>query len=139
MAICIQEGTWRLFENCPKTEVVAAFDKDKALLDGFCKDFGIKGYTDLDELLDREKIDIAAIFLPHCDSADAAIKCADRGIHLLVEKPIAKTVDDVRLVAEAVRRNNVKITTGYCWRYHPVIKTMKDCIEQGSIGTRGHC
>ena len=128
-------GYMPLFENCPKTEVVAAFDKDEVLLNSFCKDFGIEGYTDLDKLLDSEKINIAAVFLPHCDCADAAIRCADKGIHLLVEKPIARTVDEVRVVAEAVKRNNVKITTGYCWRYHPVIKAMKDCIEQGLIGS----
>lgn len=128
-------GYMPLFENCPKTEVVAAFDKDEALLDSFCKDFGIKGYTDLDELLAKETIIIAAVFLPHCDCADAAVKCAERGIHLLIEKPIARTVDEVRVVAEAVRRNNVKITTGYCWRFHPVIKAMKDYIEQGFIGS----
>jgi UDP-N-acetyl-2-amino-2-deoxyglucuronate dehydrogenase len=128
-------GYMPLFEDCPETEVVAAFDKDKILLDGFCNEFGIKGYTNLNELLDREKIHIAAVFLPHCDCAEAAITCADRGIHLLMEKPIARTVDEVRVVAEAVKKNNVKITTGYCWRYHPVIKAMKDCIEQGLIGS----
>jgi len=52
----------------------------------------------------------------------------------MVEKPIAKTVDEVRVVAEAVKKNSVKITTGYCWRYHPVVRTMKDCIEHGLIG-----
>jgi UDP-N-acetyl-2-amino-2-deoxyglucuronate dehydrogenase len=129
------KGYMPLFEQCPNTVVVAAFDKDETLLSSFCKEFGVKGYADLDELLDIEKIDIAAVFLPHCDCADAAVKCADKGIHLLVEKPIARTVDEVRAVAEAVKRNNVKITTGYCWRYHPVVKAMKDCIEQGFIGS----
>jgi UDP-N-acetyl-2-amino-2-deoxyglucuronate dehydrogenase len=128
-------GYMPLFEKCPKTEVVAAFEKDTVLLNSFCKDFGIKGYTDLNELLDCEQINVAAVFLPHCDCADAAIQCAEKGIHLLVEKPIAKTVDEVRAVAEAVKRNNVKVTTGYCWRYHPVTKAMKDCIEQGLVGS----
>jgi predicted dehydrogenase len=127
-------GYMTLFQNCPKTDVVAAFDRDESLLAGFCQDFGIKAYTDLDKLLNAQKIDIAAIFLPHCDCAEAAVKCADRGIHLLVEKPIARTADEVRTVAEAVKRNGVKITTGYCWRYHPVVRSMKDCIEQGLIG-----
>lgn len=129
------KGYMTVFENCPKTVVIAAFDKDAALLNGFCKEFGIKGYTDLDELLDGEAVDIAAVFLPHCDCADAAVKCADKGIHLMVEKPIARTVDEVRVVAEAVKRNRVKITTGYAWRFHPVVKVMKDCIEQGLIGS----
>jgi UDP-N-acetyl-2-amino-2-deoxyglucuronate dehydrogenase len=128
-------GYLTLFQNCPKTEVVAAFDGDQVLVNGFCGDSGMRGYTNLDLLLDREKIDVAAIFLPHCDCAGAAIKCAGKGIHLMVEKPIARTVDEVRVVAEAVKSNNVKITTGYCWRYHPVVRTMKDCIEHGLIGS----
>ncbi len=128
-------GYMTLFQNNAKTEVVAACDEDQNLVNGFCGDFGMRGYTDLDLLLDREKIDVAAIFLPHCDCAAAAIKCADKGIHLLVEKPIARTVDEVRAVAEAVERNNVKITTGYCWRYHPVVRAMKESIEQGAIGS----
>ena len=127
-------GYMALFEQCPKTEVVAAFDKEQALVGSFCGDFGIRGYTDLHELLAGEQVDIAAMFLPHSESADAAITCADRGIHLLMEKPIASTVEDVRRVAGAARRNNVKITTGYCWRYHPVVRAMKDFIEQGVIG-----
>jgi predicted dehydrogenase len=52
----------------------------------------------------------------------------------MVEKPIADTADQVRKVAEAVEENNVKITTGYCWRYHPVIRKMKECIRKGFIG-----
>jgi len=124
-----------LFEQCPQTKVVAAFDRTKALVDDFCKDFGVRGYTDLRELLSREKIDIAAMFLPHSDSADAAIACADRSIHLLMEKPIAISVKDVRRVAAAVSRNDVRITTGYGWRFHPVVRTMKTLIDEGAIGT----
>jgi predicted dehydrogenase len=127
-------GYMPLFEACPQTEVVAAFDRDEALLRSFCRDFGIQGYTDLEKLLESEKFQIAAVFLPHCDCADAAIRCAGKGIHLLVEKPIARTADEVRAVAEAVKKNHVRITTGYCWRFHPVIAAMKDCIEQGFIG-----
>ena len=128
-------GYMTLFENCPQTRVVAAFDTDEVLLGSFCKDFGIEGYSDLDKLLDGHKIDIAAVFLPHSECAGVAIKCADKGIHLMIEKPIAKNADEVRGVAEAVKRNSVKITTGYCWRYHPVVRVMKDCIEQGLIGS----
>jgi predicted dehydrogenase len=127
-------GYMTLFQNCPKTDVVAAFDRDEALLGGFCKDFGIRGYGDLNKLLLDERIDVAAVFLPHCDCAEAAVRCASRGVHLLMEKPIARTVSEVRTVAEAVREYGVKATTGYCWRYHPVVRTMKECIEQGLIG-----
>jgi predicted dehydrogenase len=128
-------GYMGLFAESPKARVVAACDRDQALVDGFCKEFGIRGYTDLDELLQKETLDVAAIFLPHSECAAAAIRCAGKGIHLLVEKPIARTADEVRSVAEAVKQSNVKITTGYCWRYHPVVRAMKDLIEEGVLGT----
>lgn len=123
-----------LFQNCPRTHVVAACDSDPTLRDAFCQEFGLKGYATLDELLTHETIDMAAIFLPHCDCADAAIRCAEKGIHLMVEKPMARTVEQLKRIAEAVQANRIKITTGYCWRYHPVIRKMKECIEQGWIG-----
>ena len=127
-------GYMGLFAQCPRTRVVAACDGEQALVDGFCKEFGIRGYTDLEALLGAEALDIAAIFLPHSECAAAAIRCAEKGIHLLVEKPIARTVDEVIEVAEAAKRHNVRITTGYCWRYHPVVRAMKDLLEQGVLG-----
>ncbi len=127
-------GYMPLFESCPKTEVVAACDRDVNLVTGFSRDFGLRGYTDLEKLLDGERIDIAAIFLPHSECAAAAVKCADRKIHLLIEKPVAKTAGEARRVGEAAAKNRVKITTGYCWRFHPVVRAMKRCIEEGYIG-----
>lgn len=123
-----------LFENCSNTEVVAVSDSNPELLKSFCEDFSVKGYADYKEMISNEKLDMAAIFLPHDECPDASIKCAENGIHLMVEKPIAQTADQVRRIAKAVEKNDVKITTGYCWRYHPVIKAMKDCIEKGMIG-----
>jgi predicted dehydrogenase len=128
-------GYMTLFQNCPHTDVVAAYDKDQELVKGFCKDFGVRSYTDVDELLKSEKLSIAAIFLPHSECAETAIRFADKGIHLMMEKPIARTAREVRAVAEAVEKNHVKITTGYCWRLHPVVKAMKECLEQGYIGS----
>jgi len=123
-----------LFENCNNTRVVAAYDENAELTESFCKDFELRSYHELNSLLENEKIDIAAIFLPHSESGQAAIKCARKGIHLMVEKPVSATSRQAREVAKAVADNHVKATTGYCWRYHPVIKKMKECIDRGVIG-----
>ncbi len=123
-----------LFESCKNTHVVAAYDPDPELADSFCEQFGLRPYTNFNTLLKNEKIDLAAIFLPHNECGETAIRCAQKGIHLMVEKPVTATARDARALAKAVADNNVKMTTGYCWRYHPVIKKMKECIEQGDIG-----
>lgn len=123
-----------LFAACERIQVVAACDANADLLAAFCKDFGLRGYATLDALLAGETLDMAAIFLPHDECESAAVRCAQRGLHLMVEKPIAQTASAVERVAAAAAENRVLITTGYCWRYHPVVAAMKEAIAQGAIG-----
>ncbi|MFI4911624.1 MAG: Gfo/Idh/MocA family protein [Sedimentisphaeraceae bacterium JB056] len=122
------------FVRCENTEVVAVCEQNKNLLIPFSERHGVAAYTDIDTLLDESRPDIAAIFLPHIDCEEAAIKCAQKGVHLMVEKPIAQTPAQVRNIAKAVEAAGVSITTGYCWRYHPVVKAIKKLISQGAIG-----
>lgn len=124
-----------LFQQCPSTKVVCAFDKNQKLLKSFCDDFGLKGYSSLEKMLSEQAIDMAAVFLPHSDCAAAAIQCAQKGIHLMVEKPIAESSASVEKVIGTAKKNNVLITTGYCWRYHPVIEQMKRILEDNIIGS----
>ncbi len=123
------------FARCPHTEVVGVCEADENLMRSFSDRHNVSGYTDIDTLLKETSPDIAAIFLPHCDCKAAAVKCAEKGVHLMVEKPIAQTPQQVRDIAEAVKKAGVAITTGYCWRYHPVVKAVKDLIAEGAIGT----
>ncbi len=123
-----------LFEACDRIKVVAACESENDLLSAFCKDFGLQGYASLDALLEKEALDMVAIFLPHNECEAAAVRCAKQGLHLMVEKPIAHTAAAVERIAAAAAANRVRITTGYCWRYHPVVTAMKEAIARGAIG-----
>jgi predicted dehydrogenase len=85
-------------------------------------------------MLKKEDLDVAAIFLPHADCPEAAVKCARHGLHLMVEKPAASTSAGVRRIIAAAKRAGVKFTTGYCWRLHPVAREFKRLIDEGAIG-----
>lgn len=128
------KGYMTLFRGCKNAEIICAYDPDAALLASFCEEFGLKGYTDLDRMLTEQSLDMAAIFLPHSDCAEAAIKCARSGLHLMVEKPIANSVEATCRVAEAAAEYGVKLTTGYCWRYHPVVQQMRELFSTGWLG-----
>ncbi len=123
-----------LFESVDGIRVAAVAEAADGLRDAFCADFGIPGYADLDEMLDAEKLDIAAIFLPHADCPDAAVECAEKGIHLMVEKPMAASVDGAQRILDAARAAKVKLTIGYCWRLHPVSAALKSIIRSGALG-----
>jgi len=115
-------------------EVIAVAEKDAGLRDAFCKDFKLQGFSNVDELLNAVKIDVAAIFLPHVDCPAAAAKCAARGIHLMVEKPMAASAAGATEILNSARQAGVKLTTGYAWRLHPVAGEFKRLIQSGAIG-----
>jgi len=123
-----------LFDAVEQTDVVAVAETEGDLREAFCRDFGIAGYASCDELLAAEAIDIAAIFLPHADCAAAAEVCAVAGAHLMVEKPMAASAAGAARIVAAARDHGRKLTTGYCWRLHPVAKRLKHLVHDGVIG-----
>ena len=122
------------FKRCKLTDVVAAVDRNAALREDFTNQFNLPTYTDYTEMVEKEKPELVYIFLPHCECADAAVYCAERGIHVVVEKPVAHTSADAARIAAACAKNNVLFSTPYLWRYHPVTRKMKEVIEQGYLG-----
>ncbi|MEA1951888.1 MAG: Gfo/Idh/MocA family oxidoreductase, partial [Planctomycetota bacterium] len=122
------------FEAAADTQVVAASDADKSLRDSFAADFQVRAHGDWDELLREEDIDLAYIFLPHDECPAAAEACAARGIHVVVEKPVANTAGGCRRVVEACDRSGVYFSTPYMWRLHPVCREMKRIVDSGVLG-----
>jgi len=123
-----------LFESVEGIRAAAVMEPDDSLRNAFCADFGIPGYADLDGMLQAEKLDIAAIFLPHADCPDAAVACAKKGLHLMVEKPMAASADGAQCIVDAAAAAKVKLTTGYCWRLHPVARAVKEIVQSGVLG-----
>ena len=132
-----------LFEAIPRTTVIAAAEANPSVLGRFVKDFPMRGYADWRELLEQDRPDLAVIFLPHADCPDAAVACAERGVHVLVEKPMAASAEGVRRMIGAAEKAGVILSTPYVWRYHPVVRQMKKLIEEGvtghSVGCEGRC
>jgi UDP-N-acetylglucosamine 3-dehydrogenase len=118
----------------PDFEVVAAADANTALAESFAKDFGIRAYADWRELIAREKLDLAVLFLPHADCPEAAVACAEKGAHLLVEKPMAADSAGLRRMVDAARKAGRLLSSPYVWRYHPVCRQMKRFIREGALG-----
>ena len=123
-----------IFRAVPDFEVVAAAEANPALAESFAKDFGVRAYTDWREMIDRERLDLTALFLPHAECPEAAVACAGRGSHLLVEKPMAADSAGVRRIMEAARKAGTLLTSPYVWRYHPVARAMKQYVDDGVLG-----
>ena len=123
-----------IFGAVKDVKVVAAADANQPLTEAFAKDFSIRGYADWRVMIGQEKLDLAAIFLPHAECADAAVACAEKGIHLMVEKPMAADAEGLRRMIAAAGKAGVVLSTPYVWRYHPVARQMKKFVDAGVLG-----
>ena len=123
-----------LFAQVAGVKVAAVVEADRPLRDAVAAEFGLAGYSKIGEMLEREKPDIAAIFLPHAECPGAAVRCLEWGAHVMVEKPMAATAEGAGLIVAAARRTGLALTTGYCWRFHPVAREIRRLVAGGAIG-----
>lgn len=91
-------------------------------------------YEDYKEMLAEEKLDIVGICNPNSEHAEAIISCAEAGVHIISEKPLTTTLEDLERVREAVLRSGVKMTMMLTMRFEPAYKLMRGLVMGGEIG-----
>ncbi len=122
-------------KTLPESEFVAACDMNQERADKFAAKYGAKGYTTIEEMVDKAGVQAVVICTPHPVHADPCIKAANLGLHVLTEKPLASTLADCDAMIKACKDNKVKLA-GMCQRrlYEPVQRVRK-AIDDGKIGT----
>lgn len=115
-------------------EAVAVAELNQSLAQATAEQYGIRAYADYQEMLQREKPDIAVIALPHYLHKDVAICCAAHGVHLLLEKPMALNVAECDEIISAAERYGVKLMVGHTQHYFPENREAKRIIESGELG-----
>jgi predicted dehydrogenase len=91
-------------------------------------------YDELDELLEREHIDVLHICTPNALHATQARAAIDRGIHVVCEKPLAVTPAESRAMLEAAEERGVVHATCYHVRGYPLVEQMRAEVEDGAVG-----
>ena len=117
-------------------EIVGVADDDKAGLAAAAKRLGTSNaYTDYRQLLDKQKPDIVSIAQRWIDRHhEMVLACAERGIHVYLEKPMCRTLQEADEMVTACERSHVKLAIAHQTRYSPKIKVIKEMIAAGKIG-----
>ena len=115
-------------------DFVAICDINPQTAQSFAERYGVKAYTTVRDLVDKEKIDVAVLAVP--GDAHHPISCflSEHGIHQLVETPIAITLPLADLMIETARRNGVKIEVAENYYRAPSQRFTLKVIEEGVIG-----
>ena len=134
---CGRKGTEfaRAYHLNPLSEVVAAADPDPENLEIFCKRFNVPGYSDYQEMLRKENIDIASPILPVSVNPDVVLGCARTNIKAIsCEKPFSASLEEADRIVEACRQRGIKLSCGDLERNHPFYWKAKEIIDSGELG-----
>lgn len=124
-------SAWNRMED---VELVAICDIRPEMMDRYDGQTTAKKYTDFDQMLANEQIDILDITLPTYMHADFAVKALSRGIHVVSEKPISLKREDVVRVYGAAKENGKCFMVAQVLRWWPEYVYLKDCIDSGRFG-----
>jgi UDP-N-acetylglucosamine 3-dehydrogenase len=122
----------RVLSEIAGVELAGVVDPDSKQRDLVARVLNCPVFTDLDPLLDSgvEAVTIAApTHLHH----DIALTCIARGLHVLVEKPIAPTVEEGRAIVAAARRAGVTLMVGHVERFNPAVESIKLALKDQDI------
>ncbi len=134
-------GVWgethaAIFREHPDAEPVAICDKNVERAEALAKNFGIASvYGSVEDMLAADGFDAVSIVTPDHLHADIAVRCANAGKHMLIEKPIATTAEDVHKIVNAARANNVRVMVDLHNRWSPPFAQCKAELDAGTLGT----
>jgi predicted dehydrogenase len=101
----------------------------------FVEQYSVKAYSSIQEMIKAENIQMAIICTAHPYHAEVAIQAMEAGAHVLIEKPLASTLQDCELIINAAQRTNRKAGVISQRRWYLPVQRMKEAIEEGKIGT----
>jgi UDP-N-acetyl-2-amino-2-deoxyglucuronate dehydrogenase len=116
------------------TQLVGATDVSEKSRVSFASKYNILAFDSVDELLLRNDIDVVCICTPSGLHAPLSIQAANAGKHIIVEKPMAITIEQADGIIEACEKNNVKAAVISQSRFSDVVVKLKDTVDKGLLG-----
>lgn len=139
----IGAGQWgelhaRVYASSPHVILAGVCDLIEHRAESIAQAYGAVHYKDYAELLADEAISAVSIVTPDFAHAEIALAAAEAGKHILVEKPLAMTVEECQAIIDAAKRSNVKLMVDFHNRWSPPFYKAWEAIRRGDIGEPQH-
>ena len=122
------------FTRDPRVELVAAADPRVEARERFAADFSAKTYATVEELCADSDVEVVYVATPHQHHARHATLAAQHGKHLLLEKPMALTLDDCAAMIETAKRAGVHLIIGHSHSFDTPVLRARELIASGEYG-----
>lgn len=123
----------RVYSEINGVELVGIADIDRERGSALAREYGTDHYIDYQQLLDKE-LDGVTIAVPTTLHKEVALEAINRGVNVLVEKPIADSVENAQEMILAAKKAGVKLMVGHIERFNPAIVALKKEIDSGKLG-----
>ena len=119
--------------------LVGIAGRDEQAVAEAARRYGYEGYyTDWRAMLDSDDIQLFDNGGPNDTHAEPCIVAAERGKHILCEKPLARTADEAQSMLEAVQKAGVKNMVAFNYRFVPAIRQIRKLVDSGLVGQIYH-
>jgi predicted dehydrogenase len=124
----------RVYTEMPDVELVAVVDANPSAVEQIGRRYRLPIYTDVCEMLQKERPEAVSIAVPTSGHFSVAMHALEAGCHVLVEKPIAATLEDAEVLIRTAERLDRHLMVGHIERFNPAIIELKRRLEAGELG-----
>ena len=116
-------------------EIAAVAEVKQSRLNAVADKFSVKAkFKDYREMLDKTELDAVIIATPTSTHKDIALDCIDAGKDILIEKPMARSYDEAKIIVDAAKKKKIKLMVGMNLRFRPDTMLLRSLINSGEIG-----
>lgn len=117
----------RIYNDMPGVELVGVADTDHATADRVASEYDTRALYDPMALLDE--VDVVSVVVPTSLHRQVAVPYLEKGIHMLLEKPVASTLEDARVIVETAREHGAILQIGHLERFNAGIMALADHVH----------
>jgi predicted dehydrogenase len=125
-------------EKINEAKLVAVCDPVEKAMKPYTEQYGAAPYTEVDDMLQDDSIDIVCICTPSGLHAPIAEKAAAAKKHIVLEKPIAMKLEEADRIIRAAEENKVKLAVVHPNRFRPVVRELRFLLDSGALGKISH-
>jgi len=120
--------------NLPESEFVAICSRDMSKARQFAEQYDVLPYNNIEEMVRQERLGAVVICTPHPNHAEGTIAAVGAGANVLIEKPMASSLEDCKRMINAARENKVLLGMVCQRRFYTPALRIKKAIDEGKIG-----
>lgn len=123
----------RNYNEMNDVELVGIADSNQTRLIEIADRFDVEAYVNYKDLLE-DGLDAVSVVVPTSMHRDVALEVIESKTHLLVEKPLANSLENAKEIYEAVKNTSLKLLVGHIERFNPAVSRLKELIDNGVLG-----